>query len=83
MKNHKWLHERWFIVEFDYSASQNMYFDYTNYHTPENDQYGCRTRNCDREQALIFARLSGEMRYLVYMRYLWCNHVNNLKLWIG
>ena len=28
-------------------------------------------RNCDREQASIFARLLGEMRYLVYTRYLW------------
>ena len=43
-----------------------MYFDYTNYLTRGNDQYGCRMRNCDHERASIFARLLGEMRYLVY-----------------
>ena len=47
-----------------------MYFDYSNYHTRGNDQYGCRTHNCDREQASIFAGVLGEMRYLVYMKYL-------------
>ena len=49
---------------------------YTNYHAPWERPIWPPRVKCDCDQASIFARPQGGMRYLVYMRYLWCGAFN-------
>jgi hypothetical protein len=67
LKTQNWLHKRGFMVNFVHFRNTK----YTNYHAPWERPIWPPRVKCDCDQASIFARPQGEMRYLVYMRYEW------------